>query len=142
MAYCGGGVPPNQTISVFFLGEKTFIALKWSTCSETWKKLITFFSNYALLIVKNLKAEIKSWKKDLGHERAQKIKAERKLNSLETRLKVIQSKRKESTSCQTNATLDVPYSVSDPLHPSSDPSFVIEAKKLGTFWGHFRTGLP
>ena len=39
----GGGVPPNQTISGFFLREKTFIALKWSTCSETWKKSIKNF---------------------------------------------------------------------------------------------------
>ena len=48
-----------------------------------------------------------------------------------TRLKVIQSKRKESTSCQTNATLDVPYSVSDPLPPIFGSQLCNISKQVG-----------
>ena len=39
----GGDLPPDQTISRFF-SQKYFIALKWSTCSETWNKPIKYFS--------------------------------------------------------------------------------------------------
>ena len=41
--YWGGEYPPTN-IFPFFSWRKTFIALKWSTCSKTCKKWINFFS--------------------------------------------------------------------------------------------------
>ena len=66
---------------------------------------------------KSLKTQIKSWKKELGLERSKKIKAEKKIDILENDLKKLKSVSKESVSCQTTHTPDVPYSVSDKLPP-------------------------
>ena len=63
--------------------------------------------------VKNLKSQIKSWKKELGLERSNRIKAERKLSNIMNDL----SKPKLSVSCQTIQSLDVPYLVTDILPP-------------------------
>ena len=64
------------------------------------------------IMIKNSKSEIKTWKKDLGRERSEKLKAERKLENL---VKKIESK--ESVACQTSSSTDVPYLVTDPLPP-------------------------
>ena len=66
---------------------------------------------------KSLKTQIKSWKKELGLERSKKIKAEKKIDLLENHLKTLESVGKETISCQTNHTPDVPYSVSEILPP-------------------------
>ena len=65
------------------------------------------------LTTKNLKSEIKSWRKDLGFERSEKIKTERKLATVMNDL----SKPKPSVSCQTVQSLDTPYLVTDVLPP-------------------------
>ena len=54
---------------------------------------------------KNHKSEIKSLKKELGLEKSQRIKAERKLTIIEKEL----SKPQHAESCQTNQTPDTPY---------------------------------
>ena len=69
------------------------------------------------LNVKNFKSEIKSWRKSLGTERAEKIKAERKLAAAENHLKYFTSVCKKSTPCQTTNTIDTPYEVTAPLPP-------------------------
>ena len=69
------------------------------------------------LITKNLKNEIKSWKKDLGSERSEKIKAERKLASMEMIIDELKSKSFDSISCQTNQCSEIPYLVTTSLPP-------------------------
>ena len=63
--------------------------------------------------VKIHKSEIKYWKKELGLEKSQRIKAERKLAIIEKEL----SKPQHAVSCQTNQTPDTPYTVTDALPP-------------------------
>ena len=65
-------------------------------------------------IIGNFKSEIKAWKKDLGKERAEKIKVEKKLASLENLVEKFKSKNKESVACQTPVCTDTPYLVSEP----------------------------
>ena len=48
-------------------------------------------------------------------ERSRKIKAEKKYDILEKHLKDLKSIRKESVTCQTNHTSDVPYLISEEL---------------------------
>ena len=55
----------------------------------------------------------KSWKKDLGAERSEKLKTKNKLDALENRLKELYDKRKTSISCQTYQTSDLPYLVTE-----------------------------
>ena len=68
-------------------------------------------------IKKCFKTELKSWKKELGMERSRKIKAEKKYDILEKHLKDLKSIRKESVTCQSNHTSDVPYLISEELPP-------------------------
>ena len=65
-------------------------------------------------MIKNFKFQTKSWKKELGLERSKKIKADKKIDILGNHLKKLESISKESIACQTNHTIDVPYSVSEP----------------------------
>ena len=75
----------------------------------------------AKLIIKNFKSEIKSWKKDLGKERSEKIKLERKIVTQDDLIRHYESKIKEAAveqvSCQTNGSIDIPYLVTEPLPP-------------------------
>ena len=64
------------------------------------------------IMIKNSKSEIKTWKKDLGRKRSEKLKVERKLENLVKKLE-----SKESIACQTSSSTDVPYLVTDPLPP-------------------------
>lgn len=64
------------------------------------------------IMIKNSRSEIKTWKKDLGRERSEKLKVERKLEKLVKKLE-----SKESIACQTMSSTDVPYMVTDPLPP-------------------------
>ena len=57
------------------------------------------------LTVKELKSEIKAWRKDLDEERSEKIKLEKKL---ETVKKQLEAKATESVLCQTAPNLDIP----------------------------------
>ena len=66
------------------------------------------------LTIKELKSEIKAWRKDLGEERSEKIKLEKKL---ETVKKQLEAKATESVLCQTAPNLDIPYKVTTPLPP-------------------------
>ena len=66
---------------------------------------------------KCFKNELKSWKKELGIERSKKIKAEKKVDILDKHLKDLKSIRKESATCQTNHTTDVPYLITEELPP-------------------------
>ena len=68
--------------------------------------------------VKNLKSEIKSWKKSLGSEKSEKMKIERKLaTTVENQLKNHTSKIRKSISCQTYNSPDIPYEVTAALPP-------------------------
>ena len=69
------------------------------------------------LLVKDFKSEIKSWKKNLGLERSEKIKAEKKLATVENDLKKYTSKSWRSISCQTKYSPDIPYKITAPLPP-------------------------
>ena len=64
------------------------------------------------IMIKNSKSEIKTLKEDLGRERSEKLKIERKLENLVKKLE-----SKESIACQTSSSTDVPYLVTDPLPP-------------------------
>ena len=66
---------------------------------------------------KNLKNEVKFWRKELGIERSKTIKAERKLATLENIVKELESKSVQSISCQTINYPEVPYLVTQPLPP-------------------------
>ena len=46
------------------------------------------------LIIKNFKSKIKSWKKDLGVERLEKMKSEKKLDTRENHIKEVNCKTK------------------------------------------------
>ena len=69
------------------------------------------------LIVKNLKSEMKSWKKELGSERSKKIKAEKNFATLEIIVNELNSKSVKSISCQTGYCPEVPYLVTTSLPP-------------------------
>ena len=69
------------------------------------------------LITKNLKNEIKLWKKDLGSERSKKIKAERTIATLKITVNNLKSKSVKAISCQTNHFPEVPYFVTESLPP-------------------------
>ena len=79
-------------------------------------------------IVKNFRSEIKAWKKDLGRERAEKIKIERKLATLDDLVK--KSKSKESVTCQTPGCTDVPYLVTEPLPPIFGSQLCYRSKSI------------
>ena len=63
-------------------------------------------------IIKKSRSEIKAWKKDLGRERLERIKVEKKVTTLDNLVK-----SKKSVSSQTIGSLDVPYMVTEPLPP-------------------------
>ena len=97
-------------------------SLKTSNCaaSNLNKKLVEMkvkHEDEIKMITKNFKSEIKTWKKDLGIERSEKLKTEKKLDNLEKDFKQFYDKRKVSNSCQTNDSPDVPYLITDPLPP-------------------------
>ena len=79
-------------------------------------------------ITKNFKSEIKSWKKDLGAERSEKLKTKNTLDALEHRFKDLYNKRKSSISCQTNQSPDLPYLVTEPLPPIFGSQLVQKSK--------------
>ena len=80
-------------------------------------------------IIKNLKSEIKSWRKDLGDERKEKIKLEKQLELLQKKVEV---KLKTSTqTCQTDQHPDIPYSISDPLPPIFSSQLCHSSRRLG-----------
>ena len=89
-------------------------------------------------IRKSFKTEIKSWKKELGHERSKRIKAERKLDILENHLKELESSSQESTACQTDQTSDVPFLISEPL----PPIFGSQLCKINKTIHHLSSSLP
>ena len=78
---------------------------------------------------KNHKSEIKSWKKELGLEKSQRIKAERKLAIIEKEL----SKPQHAVSCQTNQTPDTPYLVTDALPPIFGSKLCHRSKAINFF---------
>ena len=97
-------------------------SLKASKCaaSNLNKKLVEIkvkHEDEIKMITKNFKSEIKTWKKDLGIERSEKLKTEKKLDNLEKDFKQFHNKRKVSNSCQTNDSPDVPYLITEPLPP-------------------------
>ena len=69
------------------------------------------------LITKNLKSEIKSWKKELGSERSKRIKAEKNIATLEIIVNELNTKSVKSISCQTSHCPEVPYLVTTSLPP-------------------------
>ena len=89
-------------------------------------------------IRKSFKTEIKSWKKELGHERSKRIKAERELDILENHLKELESSSQESTACQTDQTSDVPFLISEPL----PPIFGSQLCKISKTINHLSSSLP
>ena len=91
--------------------------LKTSNCavSKLNKKLVETKATHEdekKQMTKNLKSQLKSWKKDLGEEKSEKIRIKKKLELLENNFN-----EKVSNSCQTNSSPDVPYLVTDPLPP-------------------------
>ena len=78
---------------------------------------------------KNHKSEIKSLKKELGMEKSQRIKAERKLTIIEKEL----SKPQNAESCQTNQTPDTPYMVTDALPPIFGSKLCHRSKTINFF---------
>ena len=89
-------------------------------------------------IRKSFKTEIKSRKKELGHERSKRIKAERELDILENHLKELESSSQESTACQTDQTPDVPFLISEPL----PPIFGSQLCKISKTLHHLSSSLP
>ena len=68
-------------------------------------------------IIKKSRSEIKAWKRDLGRERSEKIRVEKKLTTVDNLVKKIQSKIVKSVSSQTMGSIDLPYMVTEPLPP-------------------------
>ena len=88
--------------------------------------------------VKNLKSEIKSWKKSLGSEKSEKMKIERKLATVENQLKNHTSKIRKSISCQTYNTPDIPYQVTAALPPIFGSQLCHRSKPIN----HLSRSLP
>ena len=108
-------------------------SLKTSNCTVSTlnKKLVEIrvtHEDEKKLVSKNFKSEIKSWKKDLGAERSEKLKTKNKLDALENRFKQLYDKRKSSISCQTNQSPDLPYLVTEPLPPIFGSQLVQKSK--------------
>ena len=69
-------------------------------------------------ITKDFKAQIKSWRKDLGEERREKIRAEKKLEDImkkEAEAKTIVISESKTTQSEENS--DIPYCITSPLPP-------------------------
>ena len=81
-------------------------------------------------IIKKSWSEIKAWKKDLGRERSERIKVEKKLPIVDNLAKKIQSKIIESVSSQTMGSIDLPYMVTEPLPPIFGPHLCYRSKPI------------
>ena len=88
--------------------------------------------------VKNLKSEIKSWRKSLGSEKSEKMKIEKELATVENHLKNYTSKIRRSISCQTNNSPDIPYEITAPLPPIFGSQLCHRSKPIN----HISRSLP
>ena len=76
-------------------------------------------------IIQKYRSEIKAWRKDLGRKRSDKIKVEKRLAALDNL-----ANSRESISCQTERSIDVPYSVTEPLPPIFGSHLCYRSRKI------------
>ena len=87
--------------------------------------------------IKEFKAEVKFWKKELGFERKEKISLEKKLEhsedaivTLKNLLKVYVNLESQETFCQTDSHPDIPYEVNCPLPPIFSSQLCLKSRRI------------